>query len=189
MPVMAGLRAYQTGHEDVLTAVVVERFPIESAVESFEAQARDVEETEPFVLGRPPERTGPTVVQGDVDPVIADAVVVRVRQRHSAVPVGVLAVHGRRDVVVEGECVPGEATVRQERGRDALEAAATIGPGGQMQQRPAGAVDQGRGLPEFKFSYVTFAQVELDSLFSRALPCLREHPRRRVNPDHKPPVA
>jgi hypothetical protein len=32
-----------TGHEDVLTAVVVERFSIESAVESFEAQARDVE--------------------------------------------------------------------------------------------------------------------------------------------------
>jgi hypothetical protein len=117
---------------------------------------------------------------------IADAVVVRVRQRYSGVRVGVLAVYGRRDVMVEGECVPGEATVRQERRRDALEAAATIGPGGQMQQGPAGAVDQGRGFLEFKFPYVTFAQVELDSLLSRAQPCLREHPPRRVNPDHKP---
>jgi hypothetical protein len=34
-----------TGHEDVLTAVVSERFPIESAVKSFEAQSSDVEET------------------------------------------------------------------------------------------------------------------------------------------------
>ena len=70
--------------------------------------------------------------------------------------------------MVEGECVPGEATVRQERRRDALEAAATIGPGGQMQQRPAGAVDQGRGFLELKFPYVTLAQVELDSLLSCA---------------------
>src|SRR5207302_10808244 len=119
-----------TGHEDVLTAVVVERFPGESAIESFEAQARDVEEPQPFVLGCPPERTGSTVVQGDVDAVIADAVVVCVRHRHSGVRVGVPAVYGRRDVMVEGEGVPGEATVRQERRRDALEAAAAIGPGG-----------------------------------------------------------
>jgi hypothetical protein len=33
-----------SGHEDVLWAVVVERFPGESAIESFESQARDVEE-------------------------------------------------------------------------------------------------------------------------------------------------
>jgi hypothetical protein len=88
--------------------------------------------------------------------------------------------------MVEGERVPREATVRQERRRDALEAAATIGPGRQMQQRPAGAVDQGRGLLEFKFTYVTFAQVELDSLLSRAESCLREHAPRRVNPHYKP---
>jgi len=55
-----------------------------------------------------------------------------------------------------------------------------------MQQRPAGAVDQGRRLLEFKFPDVTFAQVELDSLLNRAQPCLREHPPRRVNSDHKP---
>ena len=68
-----------TGQEDVLGAVVVERFAGESAIESFQPQARDVEEPQPFVLGCPPERTGSTIVQGDVDSVIADAVVVRVR--------------------------------------------------------------------------------------------------------------
>ena len=77
-----------TGHEDVLGAVVEERLAGESAIESFEAQARDVEEPQPFVLGCPPERTGSTIVQGDVDSVIADAVAARVRQRR----VGMLAV-------------------------------------------------------------------------------------------------
>src|SRR5438132_8251653 len=91
-----------TGHEDVLTAVVVERFPGESAIESFEVQARDVEESQPFVLGCPPERSGSTIVQGDVDPVIADAVVDRVRHRDAGRRVGVLAVYGGCDVMVEG---------------------------------------------------------------------------------------
>jgi hypothetical protein len=44
-----------SGHEDVLWAVVVERFAGESAVESFQPQARDVEEPQPFVFGCPPE--------------------------------------------------------------------------------------------------------------------------------------
>jgi hypothetical protein len=88
--------------------------------------------------------------------------------------------------MVEGERIPGEAAVRQKRRRDPLKAAATIGPGGQMQQRPPGAVDQGRRFVDFKLSYVTFAQVELDSLLSRAHSSLREHLRRRVNPDHTP---
>src|SRR3954452_12937983 len=81
-----------TGHEDVLTAVVVERLPGESAVERLEAQPRDVEEAQPFVLGRPPERTGSAIVQGDVDSVVADAVVVRVRHRYPGVGVGAPAV-------------------------------------------------------------------------------------------------
>src|ERR671926_456102 len=93
--VTARLERLTTGHEDVLTAVVVERFPGESAIESFQPQARDVEETQPFVLGCPPERTGSTIVQGDVDSVLADAVVVRVRQRR----VGMLAVYGGCDVM------------------------------------------------------------------------------------------
>ena len=174
--------ALAAGHEDVLTAVVVERLAGKSAIERFQAQPRDVEEAQPFVLGCPPERTGSTIVQGDVDPVIADAVVDRVRHRDAGRRVGVLAVYGGCDVMVESERVPGEAAVRPKRRRDALEAVATIGPGGQMQQRPAGAVDQGRRFLEFKFSYVTFAEVEFDSLLSRAQTCLCEHRRRRVNP-------
>src|SRR3954454_9996051 len=97
-----------TGHEDVLTAVVVERFPGEPAIESFEAEARDVEEPEPFVLRRPPKGTGPAVVQGDVDSVVTDAVVVRVRQRR----VGMLPVYRGCDVMIERERVPGEAAAR-----------------------------------------------------------------------------
>ena len=88
--------------------------------------------------------------------------------------------------MVEGERVPGEAAVRQKRCRDPIEAAATIGPRGQMQQRPAGAVDQGRRLLEFKLPYVSFTQVELDSLLNRAHSSLREHRRRRVNPYYTP---
>src|SRR5947208_171683 len=175
-----------TGHEDVLTAVVVERFPGESAIESFEAQARDVEKPQPFVLGCPPERTGSTIVQGDVDSVIADAVVVGVRQRDAGVRVGMLAVYDGCDVMVEGERVPGEAAVRPKRCRDPLEATATIGPCGQMQQRPPRAVDQGRRLLDFKLPYVSFTQVELDSLLNCAHSSLRDHRRRRVNPYYTP---
>ena len=71
-------------------------------MESFQAQARDVEQPQPFVLGGPPERTGSITLQGDVDPVIADAVVDRVRQRC----VGVLTVYRGCDLMVEGERVP-----------------------------------------------------------------------------------
>jgi Winged helix DNA-binding domain len=173
-----------TGHEDVLTAVVVERFAGESAVESLEAEARDVEEPQPLVLGCPPERTGSTLVQGDVDSVVADAVVVRVRQRKTRGRVAVPAVDGGCDVMVEGERVPGEAAFRPKRYRDPLEAAAAIGPRGQMQQRPPGAVDQGCRLVDFKLPYVSFAQVELDSRLSRSRSGLSEHRRRRVDPDH-----
>jgi hypothetical protein len=66
----------------------------ESAIQSFEAQARDVEEPQPFVLGCPPERIGSTIVQRDVDSVVADAVAVGVRQRDAGVRVGMLAVDG-----------------------------------------------------------------------------------------------
>ena len=175
-----------TGYEDVLTAVVVERFPGESAMESFEAQARDVEEPQPFVLGCPPERTGSAIVQGDVDSVIADAVAVGVRKRDVGVRVGMLAVYGGCDVMIEGERVPGEAAVGPKRCRDPLEAAATIGPRGQMQQGSPRAVDQGRRLLDFKLPYVSFTQVELDSLLNCAHSSLREHRRRRVNPDYTP---
>jgi len=88
--------------------------------------------------------------------------------------------------MVECERVPGEAAVRPKRCRDALEAAATIGPRGQMQQRPPRAVDQGRRLLDFKLPYVSFTQVELDSLLNCAHSSLREHRRRRVNPYYTP---
>ena len=96
--------------------------------------------------------------------------------------VGMLAVDGGCEVMVEGKRVPGEAAVRAKRCRDPLEAAATIGPRGQMQQRPPRAVDQGRRLLDFKLPYVSFTQVELDSLLNCAHSSLREHRRRRVNP-------
>src|ERR671934_2681013 len=96
------------------------------------------------------------------------------------------AVYGGCDVMVEGERIPGEAAVRPKRRRDSLKAAATIGPCGQMQQRPPGAVDQGRRLLDFKLPYVSFAQVEVDSLLNCAHSSLREHRRRRVNPYYTP---
>jgi hypothetical protein len=52
-------------------------------------------------------------------------------------------------------------------------------------ERP-GAVDQGGRLLELELADVSFAQFELDSLLGCAFPCLREHPRRRVDPDHTP---
>src|SRR4051812_2912636 len=142
-----------TGDEDVLAAVVVQRFAGESAVERLQAEARNVEEPQPFVLRRPPERTGSALVQGDVDTVVADAVVVRVCHRR----VGVPAVESGCEVMIERECVPGEAALRPKRRRDPLETAASIRPGGQVQRRPAGAVDQGCGLRELELAYVSFA--------------------------------
>ena len=100
--------------------------------------------------------------------------------------VGMQAVYGGCDVMVEGERVPGEAAVRPKRCRDPLEAAATIGLRGQMQQRPPRAVDQGCRLLDFKLPYVSLMQVELNSLLNRAHSSLREHRRRRVNPCYTP---
>src|SRR5919202_6299167 len=97
-----------------------------------------------------------------------------------------LAVDGGCDVMVEGERVPGEAAVRPKRCRDPLEAAATIGPRGQMQQRPPWAVDQAGRLLDLELPYVSFTQVELDSFLQRARSSLREHRRRTVDPDHTP---
>src|ERR671937_2966927 len=96
------------------------------------------------------------------------------------------AVYGGCDVMVEGERIPGEAAVRAKRRRHPLKAAATIGPRGQMQQRPPGAVDQGRRFLDFKLPYVCCAQVELASLLKRARSSLLEHRRRILNPDHTP---
>jgi hypothetical protein len=56
-----------------------------------------------------------------------------------------------------------------------------------MQQRPPGAVDQGRRLLELKLPYVSFTEVELDSFLDCAQSSLREHRRRRVDPYYLPP--
>src|SRR3954468_7648814 len=96
------------------------------------------------------------------------------------------AVDGGCDVMVECERIPGEAAFRPKRRRDPLEAAATIGPRGQMKQRPPRAVDQSRRFVDCKLPYISFTQVELDSRLGRAHSSLREHRRRRVNPDHTP---
>jgi hypothetical protein len=55
-----------------------------------------------------------------------------------------------------------------------------------MQQRAAGAVDQGRRFLDLEIPYVSFMQVELDSLLYCAHSSLREHRRRRVNPYYPP---
>ena len=89
--------------------------------------------------------------------------------------------------MVEGECVPGEATVRQQRRRDALEAA-TIDPGGQMEQRPAGAVDQRRGFLELKLPYVAFAQGSTPCSAARSRACA-SIPREESMPTTSLPVA
>ena len=135
-------RSGSAGDEHVLLAVVGERFAGEAAVEALESEAGDVDEPEPFVLGRPPEPAGGAVVADEVDPVVADGVMDGVR----AGILLVLAVEGGGDPVVEGERVPGEPPGRGERGGDALEGAAAVGPGRQVQQGAGRAVDQRRGF-------------------------------------------
>jgi hypothetical protein len=88
--------------------------------------------------------------------------------------------------MVEGERVPREPAVRPKRCCDPLEAAATIGPRGQMQQGPPRAVDQVRRLLDCELPDVSFTEVELDSLLTCARTSLREHRRRRVDPDYTP---
>src|SRR4051794_30654476 len=96
------------------------------------------------------------------------------------------AVQSGCDVMVEGERVPREAAVGQKRCCDPLEAAATISPRRQMQQRPPWAIDQCSRFVELELSYVSLAQVEVHSLLGRAQSSLREHSRRRVDPDDAP---
>ena len=55
---LRGLRS-AAGDEHVLAAAVGERRPVEVAVERLELEPRDVDEPEPLVLGRPPQRAGP----------------------------------------------------------------------------------------------------------------------------------
>src|SRR5438874_8375759 len=83
--------------EDVLPAVLVERLAGETAMECFELQAGDVEESEPLVLGGPPQRACTALVEGDVDSVVSDRVLNGVGD--GLVLVG--CVEAGRDLVVE----------------------------------------------------------------------------------------
>ena len=95
-------------------------------------------------------------------------------------------VEARRDVVVEGKRVPGEPPARPERRGDALERAAAVGPGRQVQQRAERAVDQRRRLVEGEVAHVALAQVELHARLGRTRAGLLEHRRRGVDADHPP---
>jgi hypothetical protein len=116
----------------------------ETTVERLQVETGDIEEPEPLVLRRPPDGARRAVVEGDVDAVVAHRVPGRVRYRL----VLVLAVEARGDPVVEGKGVPGEPPFLPERGGDALEGAAAVGPGRQVQERAERAVDQRRRLVE-----------------------------------------
>jgi ubiquinone/menaquinone biosynthesis C-methylase UbiE len=97
----------------------------------------------------------------------------------------VLAVEARRDPVVERKGVPGEPSSRPERRGDALEGAAAVGPGRQMEESSERAIDQRRGLVEGKVTHIALMQVELDASLGRAHTGLLEHRRRRVDADHR----
>jgi hypothetical protein len=157
----------------------VERRQFEVAVKGLEFKARRFDQTEPFVLARPPERADAAVVEDDVNSVVADGIVDRVRHRL----VLVLAVEARRDSVVEGERIPGKATTRSQCGRDVLEAPATVGPGREVQQRPERAVDERRRLVEREIADVAESKVELDSSVGRTAARHAEHRWRQVDSD------
>jgi hypothetical protein len=107
----------------------------------------------------------------------------RVRQRQARRRISVLPVDGGCELMVERERIPRKAAVGSKRCGYPLEAAATIGPGRQMQQRPAGAVDQRRGLFEVELTDVSLPQVELDAGFRCTRSRLREHRPGRVDSD------
>ena len=96
------------GDEDVFAALVVERLPVEATEENLEFESRDIEQPEPFVLGRPPERAGAAFIERDVDPVVADGVADSVRNGVVLMP----PVQPGRYPVIEREGIPGKASVR-----------------------------------------------------------------------------
>ena len=57
-------------HEHELGGVVLERPLVEPAVERFDLESRDVDQTVPFGLRRPPEPDRRAVVADDVDAVV-----------------------------------------------------------------------------------------------------------------------
>jgi hypothetical protein len=98
------------GDEHVLLAVVGERLAGEAAIQRLQLETGDVEEPEPLVPGRPPQRARRAVIAGNVDPVVPHRVPDGVGYRRLLV----LAVEDRGDPVIEGKGVPGEPPARPE---------------------------------------------------------------------------
>src|ERR1700731_2956007 len=72
-----------------------------------------------------------------------------------------------------------------QRGHDALEGPAAVGPGAQVQQRAVRAVDEPRGLVQGQVAHVAFAQIEADARLRGTGTGLGEHDGRRVDADHR----
>jgi hypothetical protein len=94
-------------------------------VERLDLEAGHVDEPEPLVLGRPPQRARAAVVERDVDAVVANGVADGVGDGLVLVGPVVLGCVG----MVEGERVPREPAAGPERRGDALERAPAVGPG------------------------------------------------------------
>jgi hypothetical protein len=62
---------WTAGDEDALATVRRERLPGETAVECFQAESGDVEQTEPLVLRGPPQMASRVVVTHEIDSVVA----------------------------------------------------------------------------------------------------------------------
>src|SRR4051794_21189689 len=94
-----------------------------------------------------------------------------------------LSIEARGDVVVKGKSIPGKPPIRAERGGDALERAAAVGPGRQVQERAERAVNERRRLVESEVAHVAFAQIKLNVRLGRVGVGLRKHCRRRIDAD------
>ena len=129
-----------------------------------------------------PQRAGGTVVEPDVDSVVADRVPNRVGQRF----VLVLSIQPAHDQMIEREGVPCEPPAKTKRPRNTFEGAASVGPGRQMQQQAERAMDQRRLLVE-RGSRISPSRRSSSTPASAArTACLLEHGGRRVNSDDWP---
>ena len=68
-----------------------------------------------------------------------------------------------RVVGVEDERVPGEPAAGAERRGDALEDAAPVVPGGEVEERAVWAVDERRRLFELEVAHVALAELDVDA--------------------------
>src|SRR5947209_15465577 len=88
-----------------------------------------------------------------------------------------------RDLVIEGKRVPGEASSRPERRRNALERAPAVGPRRQVEKGTERTINQSGRVRQAKVAHVSLTQVEIHTGPSRPGTRLREHRRRGVDAD------